>query len=155
MQADVGKESTKCATFKIQVAEAANLRVFVGMVKGDAELKIFYSMLKYNNFFVAQNLPGNVIDFMGDRPLEGRPCIFKIPRYKPWAWPEIEFLSNPIEMQTHFSQEENHHAMWNTRSKTNFKIVRLPSLAVIPYVVVEWLSKKERKPNDLRIRLEK
>ena len=39
-------ESTKCATFKIQAVEAANLRVFVGMVKGDAELKIFHSMLK-------------------------------------------------------------------------------------------------------------
>ena len=45
-QADVGGESTKCATFKIQAVEAANLRVFVGMVKGDAELKIFHSVLK-------------------------------------------------------------------------------------------------------------
>ena len=45
-QADVGGESTKRTTFKIQAAEAANLRVFVGMVKGDAELKIFHSMLK-------------------------------------------------------------------------------------------------------------
>ena len=66
-------ESTKCATFKIQAVEAANLRVFMGMVKGDAELKIFHSMLKYDNLFVAQNLSGNVIASMGDRPLEGRP----------------------------------------------------------------------------------
>ena len=49
------------------------MRVFVGMVKGDAELKIFHSMLKYNNFFVAQHIYGNVMDFMGDRILEGRP----------------------------------------------------------------------------------
>ena len=87
---------TKCATFKIQAVEAEILRVFVGMVKGDAELKIFHSMLKYNYLFVAQNLSVNVIDFIGDRPLEGRPWIFKIPRDKPWAWPEIKFLSNPI-----------------------------------------------------------
>ena len=33
-QADVGGESKNCATFKIQKAEEANLRVFVGMVKG-------------------------------------------------------------------------------------------------------------------------
>ena len=45
----------------------------MGMVKGGAELKIFHSMLKYNDLFVAQNLSGNVIAFMGDRPLEGRP----------------------------------------------------------------------------------
>ena len=45
-QADVGGESTRCAKFKIQAVEAANLRVFVVMVKGDAELKIFHSMLK-------------------------------------------------------------------------------------------------------------
>ena len=44
----------------------------MGMVKGDAELKIFHSMLKYNNLFVAQNLSRNVIAFMGDLPLEGR-----------------------------------------------------------------------------------
>ena len=101
-QADVGGESKKCATFKIQAAEAANLWVFVGMVKGDEELKIFHSMLKYNDLFVAQNLSKNVISFMGDRPLEGRQWIFNIPRYNPWAWTEIKFLSNPIEMQTHF-----------------------------------------------------
>ena len=44
----LGGESTKCATFKIQAAEAENLWVFVGMVEGGAKLKIFYSMLKYN-----------------------------------------------------------------------------------------------------------
>ena len=77
----------------------------MGMVKGDAELKIVHFMLKYNNVFVAQNISGNVIAFMGDRPLEGRLWIFKIPRDKPWAWPEIKFLSNPIGMQTYFSQE--------------------------------------------------
>ena len=81
------------------------------MGKGDAELKIFHSMSKYNSFFVAQNLSGNVIDFIGDSPLEGRPWIFKIPQDKPWAWPEVKFLSNPIEMQIHFSQEENYHVM--------------------------------------------
>ena len=64
----------------------------------DAELKIFHSMLKYNDLFVAQNLSGNVIAFMGGRPLEGKTWIFKIPRDKPWARPEIKFLSNPIEM---------------------------------------------------------
>ena len=37
-QAYVGRESTKCATFKIQAVEAANLRVFVVMVKEDTEL---------------------------------------------------------------------------------------------------------------------
>ena len=127
-----GGGSTKCSTFKIQAVEAANLRVFVGMVKGDAELKIFHSMLKYNNFFVAQNISVDVIAFIGDRPLEGRPWIFKIPRDKPWAWPEIKFLSNPIEMQTHFSQEENRHAMWDNTFKTNLTTVNLPMLAVVP-----------------------
>ena len=61
--------STKCATFKIQAVEAANLRVFVGMVNGDVELKIFHSMLKYNGLFVAKNISCGVIAFMGDRPL--------------------------------------------------------------------------------------
>ena len=64
-KSDVGGESTKCTTFKIQAVEAKNLRVSVGMVKGDAELKIFHSMLKYNGLFVAQNISGNVGAFMG------------------------------------------------------------------------------------------
>ena len=88
-QAYVGGELKKCATFKIQSAKAANLRVFVGMVKGDAELKIFHSMLKYNNLFVAKNISGNVITFMGYRPLEGSMWIFKIPRDKPWERSEV------------------------------------------------------------------
>ena len=79
--------------------------VFVGMLKGDVEFKIFHSMLKFNDLFVTQNLSGNVIAFIGDRPLEGRQWIFKIPQDKPWEWPEVKLLSNPIEMKTHFSQE--------------------------------------------------
>ena len=82
--------------FKIQVVEAENLQVFVGMVIGDAELIIFHYTLKYNNLFVAKNISGNVIAFMGDSPLEGRPWIFKIPRDKPWAWPVVKLLRNPI-----------------------------------------------------------
>ena len=67
------------------------------MVKGDTELKIFHSVLKYNDLFVAQNLSVNVIAFMGDRPLEGRTWIFKIPRDKPWAWPVIKFLTTQLK----------------------------------------------------------
>ena len=104
-QADVGGELTKYTTFKIQAVEAENLQVLVGMVKGDAESKIFHSMLKYNNLFVAQNLSGKVIAFMGGHPLEGSPWVFKIPWDKSWVWPEIKLLRDPIETQTHFSQE--------------------------------------------------
>ena len=71
--ADVGRESKKCATFKIQAVEVAILRAIWGMVKGDAELKLFHSMVKYNDLFVPQNISGNVIAFMGGCPLEVRP----------------------------------------------------------------------------------
>ena len=74
---------------------------------------------------------------MGDRPLEGRPWVFKIPWDKPWAWLEIKFLSNPIEMQTHFSQEGNSHAMWYITGRTKLTTKNLPRLAVVPYAVVE------------------
>ena len=74
------------------------MRVFVGMVKGYTELKIFHSILKYNNLFVAQNLSVNVIFFIGGCPLKGSPWILKIPQDKPWAWPEIKNLGNSIEM---------------------------------------------------------
>ena len=92
---------------------------------------------------------------MGDRPWEGRPCIFKIPQDKPWAWPEIKFLSNPIEIQTHFSQEENCHAMWVTTGSKNLTTVMFPRLAVVPYAVLDWISKKGRTPNELKVWLEK
>ena len=62
-----------CATFKLQAVEAEHLRVFLGIVKVDAKLKIFHSMLKYNKLFVTQNISGNVIAFMGYHPPEGRP----------------------------------------------------------------------------------
>ena len=115
----MGEESTKCAMFRTKALEAANLRVFVGMVKGDEEFKLFHSMLKYNNLFVAQNILGNVIKFMGNCPLEGRLLVFKIPRDKPRVWADIKLLSNSIGMQTHFSQEGNIHSMWDTTSKKN------------------------------------
>ena len=55
------------------------------MVKFDVELKLFHYIIKYNDLFVAQNLSGNVITFMGDLLLEGRLWVFKIPRDKPWV----------------------------------------------------------------------
>ena len=90
------------------------MRVFVGMVKEDTELKLFHSMLKYNGLFVAKNICGNVIAFMGYLPLEGRPWVFKIPHENPWAWPEVKLTSISIEIQTHFIQESNRNAMWDT-----------------------------------------
>ena len=87
--------------------------------------------------------------------MEVSPWIFKIPPDKPWAWPEIKFLNNQIEMQTHFSQEENRHAMWDTTGNTNLTTVSFPRIAVVPYVVVEWISKKGRTPSYLRVWLEK
>ena len=96
--ADVVGESTIRVTFKTQEVEAANLQVFVGMVNGDAELKLSHSMVKYNDLFVASNLSGNVIEFMGDRPLDGRSWVLKIPLNKSWEWPEVRSRNNPIEM---------------------------------------------------------
>ena len=79
--------------------------------------------------------------------MEGKPWIFKIPWEKPRVCPEINFLSNPIEMQSHVSQEENRHAIWDTTGRKNLTTVKLSRLAVVPYAVVEWLSKKGRTPN--------
>ena len=79
-KAVVGGEPTKCATFKTQAVEASNLRVFWGMVKGDVELKLFHSMVKYNYLFVAPNLSSNFIAFVRDLPFKGRPWVLKIPR---------------------------------------------------------------------------
>ena len=112
-------------------------------------------MLKYNNLSVVQNIYGNVIAFIGDRSLEGRLWIFNITRDKPWSWPGIKLLSNPIEMKTHLSQEENLHAMWDTIGRTHLTTVKFPRLAVVPYAVVEWISKNGLTPNELRVWLEK
>ena len=87
--------------------------------------------------FVAQNLSGNDIAFMGGIPLEVRPWKFKIIQDKPWEWHEVKLLSNPIEMQTHFSQEENRHVIWETTGMKNLTTLRLPRLAVVPYALVE------------------
>ena len=108
---------------------------------------MFQFMLKYNELFVAPNLSDNVIAFMGYLPLGGRPWVFKIPRDKPWEWPEIKLLSNSIEIQAHFSQDVNRRAMWDTTGKTYLTTIKLPRLEVIPYAVMEWLSKGGLTPN--------
>ena len=74
------------------------MKILVGMVKGGIDLKLFHAMIKYNDIFVTNNLSGSVIGFMGDRPLTGRPWDFNIPRDKPWAWPEVEYVENAIKM---------------------------------------------------------
>ena len=44
--------------------------------------------------------------------------------------------------------------MWDTTGMKNLTTLRFPRLALVPYVLVEWLSKKGRTPNELRIWLE-
>ena len=57
-------------------------------------------------------------------------------------------------MKTHFSQEKNLRVVWDTNGRTNLTTMKFPRLAVVPYVVVEWLGKMGRTPNELRVWLE-
>ena len=57
-------------------------------------------------------------------------------------------------MQTHFSQEGNHPAMWDTMVKTYLTTRKFPRLVVVTYTEVEWLSEGGRTPNQLRVCLE-
>ena len=68
------------------------------MVEGDTKLKVFHSMLKYNDIFETNNIIGSVIGFMRDKPLVGRSWVFNIPRDKPWAWTEVDYVNYAIEM---------------------------------------------------------
>ena len=77
--------------------ELQNIQVFIGVVKGDNELKVFHSMVKFNEMFATNNLSGSVIGFIGDRPLTGSPWMFRVPRDKPWAWIEVEYVDNAIK----------------------------------------------------------
>ena len=45
--------------------------------------------------------------------------------------------------------------MWDSTGMPKLTTIRLPRLVVVPYGVVEWLSKKRPTPNELRIWLEK
>ena len=97
------------------------------IVKKEAKLKLFYSMLKCNYLFVAPNLSRNVIAFTRDHPLERRPWVFKIPRYKPWSWPEIKFLSNSNQNANAFqpgrqsSRYVGHHRRDQPQQKKIYK----------------------------------
>ena len=79
-QSDVGGDDTKDKDFRAQASESQYLQFFVGTVKGDNTLKVFDSMIKYNDMFATNNLSGSVIGFMGDRTLSGRTWVLKLPR---------------------------------------------------------------------------
>ena len=96
----------KANEFRAQALESQNMRVFVGMVKGDNKLKVFHSMVKYNDMFATNNLSGSVIGFMGDRPLDGMPWVFNIPQDKSWAWTEVECAENAIECRATLERKE-------------------------------------------------
>ena len=69
----VGGDDSKAKYVRAQALESQNLQFFVGMVKRDTELKVFCSMVKYNDMFATNNLSSSVIVFMGDSPFAGRP----------------------------------------------------------------------------------
>ena len=124
------------------------------MVKGDTELKVFHSMVKYNDMFATTNLIGSVIGFIGGRTLYGSPWVFKTPRDRPWAWPEVEYVDNAIEMQGHFRQEGNNKTLWDMAGYPTKTNVKFPRLAMVTYAMVEWLVQENRTPNELRMWIE-
>ena len=50
-KSDVGGDDYKAKDLRDQASESQNIQVFVGVVKGDTGLKIFHSMVKYNDMF--------------------------------------------------------------------------------------------------------
>ena len=44
--------------------------------------------------------------------------------------------------------------MWDTTGRTNLTTKKFPRLAVVTYVVIEWLSEGKRTTNELRVWLE-
>ena len=154
-QSEVGDDNAKFKDFRAQALESQNMQVFVGMVKGDIEFKIFHSMIEYNDMFATNNLSGSVIGFWGDRPLAGSPWVFKITRDKPWAWPELEYVENAIELQGHFEQEVNKNTLWDTSGEPMKMRSKFPILVMVPYVMVDWLVKANWAPNKMILWIEK
>ena len=62
-KSDVGGDDYKAKYLRDQASESQNIQVFVGVVKGDTELKVFYSMVKYNDMFSTNNPIDSVIGF--------------------------------------------------------------------------------------------
>ena len=54
-QSNVGGDESKAKDFRDQALESQNLQVFVGVVKGDTKLKVFHSMVEYNENFHQQS----------------------------------------------------------------------------------------------------
>ena len=78
-QSDDGGDDSKAKEFRAQALESKNILVFVGVVKGDTELKVFHSMVKYNDMSVTNAISGSHIGLMEDTNSSRRPRVFKIP----------------------------------------------------------------------------
>ena len=72
-QADVAGDNERKKTFKTQAIETNSLRFFVATLVGETDLKLFHSLVKYNDMFVATSMSGHVVALLGDRELAGRP----------------------------------------------------------------------------------
>ena len=44
--------------------------------------------------------------------------------------------------------------MWDTTGRTKTTKLKFPRLSVLPYAVVEWIIKRVRTPNEMRVWLE-
>ena len=70
--------STKCATFKIQAAEAENLRVFVGMVQGGRRVKNISLYVKIQQFVCCSKYLWKYYFFDGGSSTGRKPMDFPV-----------------------------------------------------------------------------
>jgi len=83
-QADVAGDDAKANIFKAQVLGMTTLRVFTAMIKKSGTLKLFHSVVEYNDPFTEPELSGTTLASLGDRTERQNPPIVGIPPLKPW-----------------------------------------------------------------------
>ena len=82
-QADVAGDDAKAKLFKAQVLGMTTLRVFTAMIKKSGTLKLFHSVMEYNDPFTEPELSGTTLASLGDRTERRNLPIVGIPPLKP------------------------------------------------------------------------
>ena len=80
--------------------------------------------------------------------------MFKIPQHNPWAWQEVEYVYNEIEIQGHFGHEAINNTLWYTKGYPTKTKAELPRLVMVPYAMVEWLVQSNKTPYELMLWIE-
>ena len=149
-QAEVKGDTMKKNTFKAKDLGITGFKSFTGMVTDATTMNIFHSLVEWRGPFIAKEISGNKIAFVGNHTMQHNPLVVAFMPQKPWKWPKVKATFHTVDIEAFYSDVMNRGKIWSTAAQGGNVEKILPRLVGLTQVVLPWLCEQDCIPQKIQ-----